>query len=102
MSDTFEIFCDDPFHEGEEEEVRTFTRNGSNWWAVGMRELRGNEYVGGRVPDPAAPPTRIRHNLRCSCGVAVPVRQEKLDQTLTRLSDAGVNRLSLAGLATTL
>lgn len=102
MTDTFEIYCDDPFHEGEEVHVRTFSRNGSHWYALGMREVRGNEYVGGEVPDPSVPPARLRYNLRCSCGRTVPVRQEKLDQILNRLSGAGVTRLSLAGLATTL
>ena len=102
MTDTFEIFCDDPFHEGAEVPVRTFRSNGHNWYGLGLQGLRSNEYVSDRVPDGSNAADRFRYNLRCSCGVAVPARQEKLDQILTRLSDAGVTRLSLAGLATIL
>ncbi len=94
------VHCDDGFHEGEPEHIRTFTRTDGVWLIASPGDdllLGDRPYFdgGSTFAELGDRNTRERRRLECPCGAQLIQRSERLEALLDKLADGGVVSISL-------
>lgn len=104
------IYCDEHPKRVRVVEAELRSGHGATWWSVGYRasqllvadepHTEESPTLGSMLSMNPVPEVRGRHRLACTrCDGLVVIRDDKLQAIMSRLAGAGVDRVSLRGLA---